>query len=94
MKSENPYLDIIQEIIVEAFPMSVCMSLYKMEVINRFNLRFKKILSEDTIFNIAAIVVQKQYLLFRILIIVTERRNKLLLQKVFLQTRRFNLKNF
>lgn len=40
--------------VVEAFPMSVCMSLYKMEVINRFNLRFKKILSEDTIFNIAA----------------------------------------
>lgn len=40
--------------VVEAFPMSVCMSLYKREVINRFNLRFQKILSEDTIFNIAA----------------------------------------
>lgn len=39
---------------VEAFPMSVCMSLYRKDVIDRFNLRFRKILSEDTIFNIAA----------------------------------------
>ncbi len=39
---------------VEAFPMSVCMSLYKRDIINKFHLRFKKILSEDTMFNIAA----------------------------------------
>ena len=39
---------------VEAFPMSVCMSLYRKDVIDRFNLRFRKILSEDTIFSIAA----------------------------------------
>lgn len=38
---------------VEAFPMSACMSLYNRDVINKYHLRFKKILSEDTIFNIA-----------------------------------------
>ncbi len=39
---------------VEAFPMSVCMSIYKMEMIATFDLRFQHILSEDTIFNLAA----------------------------------------
>lgn len=39
---------------VEAFPMSVCMSLYKREIIDNFHLRFRNILSEDTIFNINA----------------------------------------
>lgn len=39
---------------VEAFPMSVCMSLYKRSMIVEHNLRFMKILSEDTIFNLLA----------------------------------------
>lgn len=39
---------------VEAFPMSVCMSIYKTEMIQKFDLNFEHILSEDTIFNLSA----------------------------------------
>lgn len=38
----------------EAFPMSVCMSLYRREVVERGQLRFCHILSEDTLFNLQA----------------------------------------
>ena len=44
---------------VEAFPMSVCMSLYKKDIIDKNHLRFRNILSEDTIFNIFAYDVAK-----------------------------------
>jgi glycosyltransferase EpsJ len=40
--------------VVEAFPMSVCMSIYKRRMIEDNDLRFKEILSEDTIFNLSA----------------------------------------
>ncbi|HAZ6076644.1 TPA: glycosyltransferase family 2 protein, partial [Enterococcus faecium] len=39
---------------VEAFPMSVCMSLYNKNLLDKYRLRFEKILSEDTIFNLNA----------------------------------------
>ena len=38
----------------EAFPMSVCMSLYRKEMVNTHALRFREIMSEDTIFNLDA----------------------------------------
>lgn len=43
-----------EETEIEAFPMSVCMSLYKKSMLVKHHLRFKKILSEDTIFNLSA----------------------------------------
>lgn len=39
---------------VEAFPMSVCMSLYRNDMIRMHKLRFCEIMSEDTIFNLDA----------------------------------------
>lgn len=45
---------------VEAFPMSVCMSLYNRKMLNENGIRFEKILSEDTIFNIGAYKVAKK----------------------------------
>jgi len=39
---------------VEAFPMSVCASVYKRTLVCEHNLRFQEILSEDTIFNLSA----------------------------------------
>lgn len=39
---------------VEAFPMSVCMSIYKRSMIEEHSLRFQKTMCEDTIFNIMA----------------------------------------
>ena len=38
----------------EAFPMSVCMSLYRREMLESKQLRFREILSEDTLFNLEA----------------------------------------
>lgn len=38
----------------EAFPVSVCMSLYRGSMIKEQNLRFREILSEDTVFNLDA----------------------------------------
>ena len=45
---------------VEAFPMSACMSLYNREMLNKNGIRFEKILSEDTIFNIGAYKVARK----------------------------------
>lgn len=45
--------------IVEAFPMSVCMSIYKRSLFKNHELRFQKILSEDTIFNLSAYKIAK-----------------------------------
>ena len=39
---------------VEAFPMSVCMSIYRNEMIRNRQLSFQNVLSEDTIFNLDA----------------------------------------
>ena len=39
---------------VEAFPMSVCMSVYRRNMISEYALRFQKTICEDTVFNIAA----------------------------------------
>ena len=44
----------INDIEVESFPMSVCMSIYNRNMIEKYQLRFENILSEDTIFNISA----------------------------------------
>lgn len=38
----------------EAFPMSVCMSLYRREMLWRNHIRFQNLLSEDTLFNLDA----------------------------------------
>ncbi|MGI6117416.1 MAG: glycosyltransferase family 2 protein [Bilifractor sp.] len=43
-----------EETETEAFPMSVCMSLYRRSVIEERHLRFRPILSEDTVFNLSA----------------------------------------
>lgn len=39
---------------VEAFPMSVCMSIYRKELFDKNQLEFQNILSEDIIFNLSA----------------------------------------
>ncbi len=49
-----------EDIETESFPMSVCMSLYKREMLEKYRLRFEKILSEDTIFNIGAYKVARK----------------------------------
>lgn len=38
----------------EAFPMSVCMSLYRREMVEKQNLQFRNLLSEDALFNLDA----------------------------------------
>lgn len=43
-----------EETEVEAFPMSVCMSIYRKKLFEEYNLEFKNILSEDIIFNLSA----------------------------------------
>jgi glycosyltransferase EpsJ len=42
----------VQDTHVEAFPMSVCMSLYRREMLLNHGILFQSILSEDTIFNL------------------------------------------
>lgn len=44
----------IDDKIVEAFPMSACMSIYAAKLIKDNNLRFRNLLSEDTLFNLSA----------------------------------------
>lgn len=44
---------------VEAFPMSVCMSLYRLDLLRQQQLIFREILSEDTIFNLNAYLQAK-----------------------------------
>lgn len=39
---------------VESFPMSVCMSIYRKKIIDKNHMKFREILSEDTIFNLSA----------------------------------------
>lgn len=44
----------VDDHIVDAFPMSMWIAIYRRELIKKNNLQFKNILSEDTIFNIPA----------------------------------------
>ena len=44
----------VEDKTAEAFPMSVCMSIYRKEMLQKYKIRFRKILSEDTLFNLQA----------------------------------------
>ena len=50
----NLYGHGMSDSVIEAFPMSVCMSIYKRSMIELHQLKFRKILSEDIFFNLSA----------------------------------------
>ena len=49
---KNLYGHYVNSTVTEAFPMSVCMSIYKRDLILNNDISFKNILSEDTLFNL------------------------------------------
>lgn len=51
---KNLYGHKLNDNVVEVFPMSVCMSIYRREFILKYKLEFQEILSEDIIFNLSA----------------------------------------
>lgn len=44
----------LNDAVVESFPMSVCMSIYRKDMLDEASVRFREILSEDIFFNLAA----------------------------------------
>ncbi len=51
---KNLYGHKLNDTVVEAFPMSVCIAIYRRELILEYNLKFHEILSEDIIYNLSA----------------------------------------
>jgi glycosyltransferase involved in cell wall biosynthesis len=50
----NLYGHALNDTVVESFPMSVCMSIYRKAMLDRASVRFREILSEDIFFNLDA----------------------------------------
>lgn len=50
----NLYGHALNDSVVEAFPMSVCMSIYRKALLDQTSVRFREILSEDIFFNLDA----------------------------------------